>query len=660
MRIGIGLQITRRRAGGVAVAAPVLTSVSPTGATAGSSAQTITLTGTGFVPSTVTRMDWVTVETGWSNSVYLATTYVDSTHVTAVIPADQIVYAAARSIYAENGGAASSPVTYTVTAQPTLPGTIVKRAHWMAGAGRTMNGANVQVLADQSGAGDANRNLSQLTAGAQPPLNVADAAFNGQDTLTMNATWMKSAGNFSAVIAPASRFYYVGSVSNTNGYLFDSNQGGSTPNSLYKKSATQVGMFAGAEVLATRDVSVKHVSIAEFNGASSKYGYSAKSFAVTGNAGTYTATGITLGAYGLTPTSATFQQIGKFAELLIVDASVLTAAEHGAILDYFAGKYGITIADVATPTTTSLGAASVERWSALTGHTINGTGFIAGATVYVNGRPRTTTFTSATQLGFTLLDSDLDQSNQATTRSVTVANGAVESNAQTLTVTQPSYLVATWRADLGRTMNGANVAALANMAGTGDAANRAMVQATPAAQPPYVASNASYNGQPTLTFDSAQWMQNGTWATQAPSRFRYYWVGDQAATGGRYMADSNTAAQAALYKQNGGTIGIWAGADLNLTAMTTVKHVAIADFNGASSMIGYNAKSFAVTGNAGTNLGRNGFTLGSYGALAATIQYHLVGNFAELIIVDPTLMSGAQHNALLDHIGRRYAITIGA
>lgn len=56
-----------------------------------------------------------------------------------------------------------------------------------------------------------------------------------------------------------------------------------------------------------------------------------------------------------------------------------------------------------------------------------------------------------------------------------------------------------WRADLGITLNGGDVSAWADQSGNGSH----LLQANPALQPLYTASDANFNNQPSLTFTAA-------------------------------------------------------------------------------------------------------------------------------------------------------------
>jgi hypothetical protein len=94
-------------------AVPVLTSLSPTIAVAGTTALTLTVNGTGFASSSVVR---------W-NGANRATTFVSSTQLRAAITAADLASAgtAQISVFSPSpGGGTSNPLTFTVVAAPVL------------------------------------------------------------------------------------------------------------------------------------------------------------------------------------------------------------------------------------------------------------------------------------------------------------------------------------------------------------------------------------------------------------------------------------------------------------------------------------------------------------------------------------------------------------
>ena len=93
------------------VPVPVLSSISPNTAVAGSAGFTLTATGSSFISSSV--INW--------NGAALTTTYVSATSLTASVPAANITAAGTASITVVTpGAAASSPVTFTITVPSTV------------------------------------------------------------------------------------------------------------------------------------------------------------------------------------------------------------------------------------------------------------------------------------------------------------------------------------------------------------------------------------------------------------------------------------------------------------------------------------------------------------------------------------------------------------
>src|ERR1700760_4929552 len=78
---------------------PSVRSVSPTSVVAGSSATTLTVTGTGFTSTSVVQV----------GGVPEPTTFVSSTQLTAVVPTSQLQSGANLDVVVTNGAASSSP-----------------------------------------------------------------------------------------------------------------------------------------------------------------------------------------------------------------------------------------------------------------------------------------------------------------------------------------------------------------------------------------------------------------------------------------------------------------------------------------------------------------------------------------------------------------------
>ncbi|MGI8746671.1 MAG: IPT/TIG domain-containing protein [Bryobacteraceae bacterium] len=90
---------------------PALSAVSPATANAGAASLTITLTGSGFVPGAVAR---------W-NGTDRPTTFVDSTHLSAQIPASDVAavgHATVSVFLASRGGGLSNPLNFSIGPAP--------------------------------------------------------------------------------------------------------------------------------------------------------------------------------------------------------------------------------------------------------------------------------------------------------------------------------------------------------------------------------------------------------------------------------------------------------------------------------------------------------------------------------------------------------------
>ena len=90
---------------------PVLTSISPTSAILNDGDTTITATGTDFISSSVVK---------W-NGTSLATTYISSTELTAIVPSSNLLVAGTATVTVTNpapGGGTSNTITFTINATP--------------------------------------------------------------------------------------------------------------------------------------------------------------------------------------------------------------------------------------------------------------------------------------------------------------------------------------------------------------------------------------------------------------------------------------------------------------------------------------------------------------------------------------------------------------
>jgi hypothetical protein len=96
------------------------------------------------------------------------------------------------------------------------------RAWYLMSAGVTLAAGNVTALADQSGTGDANKNLTKVGVG-DITHNAIDAAYGNQSTGTTLFSGARLEGpNWAASLPQPFTAYAVGHITNNGGRLFDS------------------------------------------------------------------------------------------------------------------------------------------------------------------------------------------------------------------------------------------------------------------------------------------------------------------------------------------------------------------------------------------------------------------------------------------------------
>ncbi len=406
---------------------PALTSLSPTSTTVGSSAFTLTVSGSNFTSGATVL---------WNGSS-LATTFVSSTHLTAQVPANLVSVAGNMNITVyEAGVAASNALTFTVSPLSAATLTAIVPSSVKAGSpGFTLTvtgtGFAATSVVEWNGAPVATTFVSSTQLTAQIPAGLI--ATSGQAALQV--------GNPSAVLSNSLTFTIaapppvISSLSPTSapsgGPAFNLTVNGSgfvsgaavqwNGSSLATTfvSATQLT----AQVPASDTAAAGSASVTVLNPGSAPS--NAVTFVVTVPA-TPTISGIaptaaTAGSstFTLTVTGSNFmagsvvlwnggslpttfigstQLTAQVAASWIatpgnasVSVSVPTAASNAAPITF-------TIVAAAAPTLSSLSPAGVVAGSSAFTLTVNGSGFVSGSTVQWNGSPLATTFVSATQL----------------------------------------------------------------------------------------------------------------------------------------------------------------------------------------------------------------------------------------------------------------------
>jgi hypothetical protein len=355
--------------------APSLSSISPSSATAGGPGFTMTLTGSNFVSTSVVQV----------NGAGRTTNFVSATQLTAAIPASDIASAGTLSITVFNpapGGGTSTPLVFTVTVPlPTLSSI----------SPSTANAGGPAFTLTANGSNFVNKSVVQV---------------NGSN----RTTTFVSRTQLTAAI-PASDIASTGSL--TIGVI--------NPN----------GSASGTLSLAVNN---PQPSLASISPASATAGDP----------------GFTLTVSGSNFVSASVVQVaGANRTTTFVSSTQLTAAipasdlAVGALLSVtvFTPTPGGGTSSAITftvnnpvPSISSISPSTVVVLGPSFTLTVNGSGFISGSVVQVDGSPRPTTFVSSTQLTAQISDNDILTVGQ---RSITVFNptpGGGTSNSKTLTV----------------------------------------------------------------------------------------------------------------------------------------------------------------------------------------------------------------------------------
>jgi len=218
-----------------------------------------------------------------------------------------------------------------------IPGLV---AWYRADLGVTI-ATGVSGWADQSGTGDANKNLAQATGSAQPTRNASDAAYNNQSTLSFASASSQcmTSGTWASALAQPFTWFVVGNDDGAavSQVYIEGDTSGVNRSLMYQNGAAYE-LFAGASLAGGSRTNSPRVLGGVVNGASSSLYISARTAVATGAAGANGITAITMGAAFVPSTYLN----GKIAEVAIYSGA-LTAAQINALLAYFGTRYAITI-----------------------------------------------------------------------------------------------------------------------------------------------------------------------------------------------------------------------------------------------------------------------------------------------------------------------------
>jgi hypothetical protein len=188
---------------------------------------------------------------------------------------------------------------------------------------------------------DSNTNLTQGSNGNRPTLNTADSVYNNQPTVSFasaSSQYMVS-GTWATALSQPSTIFIVGNDDGVVSTEFYFDGIDSTHRQALFWLSTQDGIGnGGTNILSTRSSTNPTAFVCVFNGVSSALYANARTAVVTGNGGSQSLTGITVGAYY----GAADGLNGKIAELCIFNRA-LSQSEINSILQYGSSRYKISI-----------------------------------------------------------------------------------------------------------------------------------------------------------------------------------------------------------------------------------------------------------------------------------------------------------------------------
>ncbi len=439
---------------------PVISSISPSSATAGGGGFTLTVSGSGFDANAVVQ--WTTT----SGTMSLTTSFGSATQLTANVGASLIDTAGSATVTVLDGGLTSNGETFTIAAGPAITSLSPSSAiAGQAGFPLTVNGsgfvsgATVQ-WTNTSGTTSLTTTFgsaTQLTA--QVPASLVATVGSATVTVTVNgvtssgATFTIAAGPAITSLSPSSAIAgQAGFALTVNGSGFVSgatvqwtNTSGTTSLTTTFGSATQLTAQVPASLVTTAGSAT--VTVAENGVASSGVTFTiAPGPAITSLSPNTAAAGgvaftLTVNGMGFV-SGAVVDWNGTSLSTTFVNSTQLTA-QVTANLIATPGTASVTVVEngvtsgaanftvAAEPVITSLDPIAATASGPAFILTVNGTGFLSGAVVHWNSTALTTTFVNSTELTAQVTANLIATPG---TESVTVVEDGVTSAAATFTV----------------------------------------------------------------------------------------------------------------------------------------------------------------------------------------------------------------------------------
>jgi len=363
--------------------APTITSLSPSSATAGGVAFTLTVNGNGFLTASVVQ---------WNGSAR-TTTFVSSTQVTAAIPASDIAAAGTANVTVSNpapGGGTSSATTFTINnLVPTLASLNPSSATaGSAGFTLTVNGSNFMATS-----------VVQWNGAARTTTFVSSA----QLTAAIPASDIAAAGTASVTVfnpAPG------GGTSSTLTFTITAANNPVPVVTTLSPSSTTAG--GGAFTLTVNGSNFVATSVVRWNG-------SART---------------TTFVSGAQVTAAI--PASDIAAVGTANVTVFNPAPGG-------GTSNTAVFNInnPAPAVTTLSPSSTAAGGGAFTLTVNGSNFMATSVVQWNGAARTTTFVSSAQVTAAIPASDIAATGMAQVTVFNPAPGGGTSNSLNFTISGP-------------------------------------------------------------------------------------------------------------------------------------------------------------------------------------------------------------------------------
>ncbi len=444
-----------------AAVAPVITSLSPTSATAGGAAFTLTVNGSNFVSGAT--VNW--------GSTALTTTFVNSGQIAAAVPASLIATAGTANIVVSESAGRSSAAVFTINAAPPVITSLSPASVTAGGAGFTLtvNGSNfvsgAQVNWGSTALTTTLVNSGQLTAAVPASListagtasvTVSESAGTSQAaTFTIGAAAAPVIASLSPTSATAGGAAFTLTVNGSNFASGAQVNWGSTALTTSFVNSGQLTAAVPASLIATAGTESVTVSDAAGQSSAAVFTINAAPPSIT----SLSPASVTAGGAGFTLTVngsnfASGAQVNWGSTALttsFVNSGQLTAAVPASLIAT-AGTPNITVSESAgassaatftisapgVPTISTLSPTSATATGAGFTLTVNGSNYVSGAVVNWNGTPLTTSLVNSGQLTASVPASDIAL---AGTASITVSDSAGTSAAATFTINPTTPVV---------------------------------------------------------------------------------------------------------------------------------------------------------------------------------------------------------------------------